>query len=129
MKDISAKAWIIVILINLLMVVGCMFIYKILEADTTEKVFTCLCNSCFVGGAFMFGFGLLVWCANQGAFIGIQYGVKQIFEKRQSPSKFEKRKSYAEYRSEKLKKKANFEHMLIVGASFIALSLIFLVLI
>jgi len=125
MKDTTLKEWIITISTTIAMFVGAMFIYKINEAATSEEVFKCLCNSAFVSGALIFGFGLLVWCANQGAFVGLQYGVKQIFEKRRFEKGFESRKSYAEYRESKMKKQVRFKHMLVVGTFFIALSIIF----
>lgn len=126
MKDISLKQWLISLGVAILMVVACLFIFKITSADTAVKVLTCLCNSFFITGGVVLCFGLLIWCANHGSFTGLSYGFKQIFEKRRFEKQFEKRERYGEYRERKLKNQHEFMHMIIVGLGFVVISFIFL---
>ena len=86
MKNIDKKALLISSIIAVLLVTGCLFIYKIHQATTKAEVLTSICNSFFVVGGVYVLFGGLTWCSNHGAFIGLQYGFKRIFEKRRFES-------------------------------------------
>lgn len=126
MKKIDKKKLIILYAIGVLLVGGCLFVFKILEADTAKLVLTSFCNSFFVVGGILMFLGLAIWCANHGAFVGLTYSWKRIFEKRRSEKAFQKRQKYSEYRESRLAKQKEFLHFIVVGVSFILISLVFL---
>lgn len=129
MKNIDKKQLIITTLIGLVLVAGCLFIFKIHQADSASKVFTSICNSFFVVGGVYICLGLLTWCTNEGAFVGLTYSFHRIFEKRRFEKTFQERPTYAEYREKKLAKQKTFAHFIIPGVCFIVISIIFLLLI
>lgn len=126
MKKLDKKKLIILYAIGILLVGGCLFIFKILTANTLQLVFTSICNSFFAVGGIILCLGLLIWCGNKGAFVGLTYSFRRIFEKRRSEKAFQQRLSYGEYREKKLEKQKEFLHFIVVGVSFIIISIIFL---
>ncbi len=126
MKNIDKKALLISSIIAVLLVTGCLFIYKIHQATTKAEVLTSICNSFFVVGGVYVLFGALTWCSNHGAFIGLQYGFKRIFEKRRFEKSFENRQPYMEYRDSKLAKQKSYLHFILIGALFVAVSIVIL---
>ncbi|MBP5551014.1 MAG: DUF3899 domain-containing protein [Bacilli bacterium] len=127
MKSIDKKRLITLYCIGILLVGGCLFIFKILNANTLQLVFTSLCNSFFAVGGIILCLGLLIWCGNKGAFIGLTFTFRRMFfEKRRSEKAFQQRLSYSEYREKKLAKQKKYLHFIIVGVSFIIISIIFL---
>ena len=127
MKKIDKKKLIILYIIGIVLVGGCLFIFKILQANTLKLVFTSLCNSFFAVGAILLFFGLALWCANHGAFTGLTFRWRRIFEKRKPEKAFQQqRKSYGEYRAERLEKQKPYLHFIVVGISFIIISIVFL---
>ena len=126
MKNIDKKKLFITLGVGVAFVVACLFVFNIQKADTTQLVLTSICNSFFVVGGIFVCFGLLIWCSNHGAFIGLQYGFKMIFEKRRFEKSFQQRQSYGEFRASKLEKQKVFMHFIIVGVSFILISIIVL---
>ena len=124
MKNINIKKLIITAGVGVAFVVGCLFIYKIHVAQTTSEVLTSICNSFFVvGGIFLF-LGLLLWCTNHGAFTGLSYGIKRIFEGRRFEKSFQQREKYGDYRARKLSKQKDFLHFIIIGVIFLFISII-----
>lgn len=126
MKKCDIKSLLILYGISVVLVVGCLFIYKIHKADTVESVLTAICNSFFVVGGIILCLGLLILCGNKGAFIGLTYGFKRIFEKRRFEKSFQERQSFGEYRASKLEKQKPYLHFIIVGVSYIIISIVFL---
>lgn len=126
MKNLDKKKLIILYGISIVLVGVCLFIFNILTAYNLQLVFTSLCNSFFAVGGIMLCLGLLIWCGNKGVFIGLTYGFKRIFEKRRSEKYFQNRQSYGDYRAQKLEKQKDFWPFIIVGVSFIIISIIFL---
>lgn len=126
MKNLDKKRLIILYAVGIVLVGGCLFIYKILDANTLQLVFTSLCNSFFAVGAILLFLGLAIWCGNHGAYIGLTYNFRKIFEKRKPEKAFQQRESYAQYRERKLSKQKAFMHFIIVGVSFIIISIVFL---
>lgn len=124
MKNINLKKLLITTCVSIVLVVGCLFIFKIHEADTSAKVLTSICNSFFVVGGIVLCLGLLTWCSNHGAFIGLMYGFKTIFERRRFEKSFQQRQSYGEYRASKLAKQKDFLHLILVGVAFLLISII-----
>lgn len=126
MKNISKKEWLVAMLVSIVITIIALFIFNITNVLTKSDIFKCLCNSFFVSGFIVLDFGLLTWCSNQGAFVGLTYGFRQIFEKRRFEKAFLERESYGSYRERKLKNQKNCLHMIIIGLGFIAISIIFL---
>ena len=123
MKKINLKKLLILTVVSVALIVGCLFIFKIHEADTTAKVLTSICNSFFVVGGIILCLGLLTWCTNHGAFVGLMYGFKTIFERRRFEKSFQQRQSYAEYRESKLAKQKEFLHFILVGVVYLLISI------
>lgn len=102
----------------------------------TKGTFTCespklmykyLVDSFFTVGVVAIGFGLLVVVSNWGAFDFIIYGVYRfvtLFKKNHKDVKYQTYYDYHIARAEK--EKAEFVYLVIVGAVFIAASLILL---
>lgn len=124
MKKIFSKSLLFTFIAGLVLVTGCLFVFKIHEADTLAKVLTSFCNSMFIVGGLLMFFGLLIWCTNHGAFVGLQYGFKRIFEKRRFQAAFEARQSYSEYRESKMAKHRPYADYIIVGVFFIIISIV-----
>ena len=127
MKNIDLRKLLITTGVSIVLVVGALFIFKIHQADTTAEVLTSICNSFFVVGGIILCLGLLTWCSNHGAFIGLMYGFKTIFERRRFENAFKQRQSYGEYRESKLAKQKDFLHFIVVGVVFLLLSIIIMV--
>ena len=124
MKHIDMKKFIITSIVGVVLVVGCLFLYKIHVATNAAEVLTSICNSFFVVGGIFLCLGLLLWCSNHGAFIGLMYGFKQIFERRKFEKAFQERQSYGEYRESKLAKQKAFLHFILIGVIFLLISII-----
>ena len=101
---------------------------KDLFAQTGLSVIYQILSDCFlIPGVVIAGMGLLLFASNEGVFDGISYGFKviaQMFKRKPTPVK----QSYFEYREEKGRNKLTFGFLLICGAAFFAVSIIFLIL-
>lgn len=99
----------------------------ILEQTALVNIFHILCDSFFVVGVVLAGFGALVFVSNEGAFDGIVYGVRsfaQIFRKAEKRIQ----ESYFDFRSRRAQTKFGFAFILICGLILIAVSLVMYVL-
>ncbi len=124
MKHIDIKKLIITSIVGVVLVVGCLFIYKIHVAVTTAEVLTSICNSFFVvGGIFLF-LGLLLWCTNHGAFTGLTYGIKRVFDGKRLVRNLKERETYGDYRARKLAKQKDYLHFILIGVIFLIISII-----
>lgn len=88
-----------------------------------------LSDACLAVGVVLFGVGLLIFCANHGAFDMLVWGLKSGLA-RLIPglaTKFGK-KTYAEYKEERDDRKKPFVFMLLVGLCFIVLAVLFVIL-
>ena len=87
-----------------------------------------LCDSFFVPGVVLLGFGLLVVASNGGTFDMLIYGTKKFFNMfRKNPSA-RLQETFYDYRTAKSENKMSFLHLIVVGLVFIAISIIFLLL-
>ncbi len=90
--------------------------------------FRILSDACFVPGALVFLFGVLVWLSNDGALLGISYALVTAF-KALIPGGLKDRESYGQYAARKREGgKTHCGFLLIVGGIFLAISGVFLIL-
>ena len=106
--------------------VFCVFFLQNLFSETDPAViFRILCDA-FTGVGFVtFGYGLLVFTSNEGAFDGLTYAVGSfinIFRK------YNKRKyeTYYDFKSRRAEKKMSFGYIVLSGLLFMAIGLIML---
>ena len=116
-------------------IVGLVIAYIVLQvrgiwtAKTDKDVIEIFCDAFFVSGILLFCFGALMFCSSQGAFDGISYIFHiMLVGHNWSKTNFKDRQTYREYVEEKNEKRANkikTSFVLIVGAVFIAIALVF----
>ena len=96
------------------------------EMQELMKIF---CDSFFVSGSLLTCVGLLVYCSSKGAFLAFRYLIHTaLVNHNWSRTKFKDRKTYREYREEKLANPHEVpSYILHVGLIFVAISLIFLI--
>ncbi len=97
-------------------------------AAASEK-YRALCDAFTVSAVLLLAFGALLWVSGEGVFLGIGWAVKNAVLIL-IPGQALNRESYAEYRARKLStgKASGFGFLFIVGAVFLAVALVFLVL-
>ncbi len=85
-----------------------------------------LSDAFLVPGVFIMGVGLIVVAANGGTFDMLGYAVRMIFDGLKRDLKNRKYKDFAEYREARKDRKIGYGYLLITGAAFIALAVLFL---
>lgn len=103
------------------------FAKKITSAGETHVVMQILSDACFVPGVLLAGVGLIIFASNGGAFDMLAYAVIRFFDLFKRDVRNKKYKDFYEYREAKKDKKRGMAFMLIVGAVFIVLASIFLI--
>ena len=124
------KKWIqylVITGINLLLVL-CVMLMQQGFTHSGELLLKDLCNAFFVPGMCTFGLGVLVWSTNGGTFDMIAFGFVKLFDLFKRDLTKVKYKTFYEYRKAQQEKQRSFSAYLVVGAVFIALSMLFLVL-
>ena len=92
---------------------------------TATDVITILSDSFLVPGTLFAGIGGLSWAASKEAYDGLAYGMRTFFRSI-IPGKVREHVSYYDYKKEKAENRKPWDPVsLIVGAGFLALSLIF----
>ncbi len=98
------------------------------EGYPAETVFTILADAFFVSGILLALFGALLWIATTGFFDGVSFAFRSaahLF----LPFLHLEKKSFYDYKTEKAGKRAPAQFfLLIVGAGYLTLSGIFLIL-
>ncbi|MCM1042760.1 MAG: DUF3899 domain-containing protein [Corallococcus sp.] len=87
-----------------------------------------LCDAFFVPGIIMLCIGLLVFATKGGAFDMLAYGVRKLFDLFKRDLTKVKYKTFYDYRKAQQEKTRDFLYMLIVGAVWVVISALFLVL-
>ncbi len=95
----------------------------IIQKDRGFGLFHCLSDACFSSGVMLAGAGGLLFAASKGVFDLMFYSVNSLFT---VTFRRERSGSFAEYTAEKQEKRKDFRALLITGAVFILLSVIFL---
>lgn len=100
------------------------FIVFIIQRDRGFGLFHCLSDACFSSGVLLAGAGGLLFAASKGVFDLMFYSVHSLFT---VTFRRDRRESFAEYTAERREKRRDFKALLITGAVFILLSVIFLI--
>lgn len=121
------RKYLITILVGLIISFSIMIAKDIFSSPNEKTVFHILCDSFFVSGVLIAGYGLLVVASNGGTFDMFIYGVSKFFNMFRKDMNKEKHKSFYEYRLAKAEKPKNeFWYLVIIGMIFILISLLFL---
>lgn len=92
------------------------------------KIMRCLCDCFTVPGLLFILFGLLVVCSNGGTFDMLGFGCKKFISLFKSEKKRQENKqNFYEYRQQKQKKKRSFWYLIICGAVYLVIGIIFLI--
>ena len=96
----------------------------------TDKhiIFGNLSDAFFVPGVVIFGLGALVFASNGGAFDMLRYAVIKLFDLFKRDLTKVKFRTFYDYREAQKEKNRSFTFMLIVGAAFLVLAAVFLIL-
>lgn len=100
----------------------------VFSQDTSKEVMHILCDSFFVPGIVILGFGLLVVASNGGTFDMLVYGTKKFFSLFSKNPNKQLHETFYEYRVAKSENKGEFLHLIVVGLFFIVISIIFMIL-
>ena len=99
----------------------------IFAAESITVIWRYLVDAFFAVGAILIGFGGLVWLANAGMFRIFAYGFYRFFTLfKRDPTRV-KWKTYYEYQEAKAEDRTPFLFLIVVGAVFLAISLVFLI--
>lgn len=129
MKEFLKKAlpYIISAVIGIIIFVIIICTKGIWKYDEPKVVVQILCDAFFVPGVCLAGVGLLIFASNGGAFDMLAYAVIRFFDLFRKDVRNKKYKDFYEYREAKKDRKRGMAFMLIVGAAFIALAVIMLI--
>lgn len=129
MKEFLKKAlpYIISAAVGTLIFIIIILAKKIWTADETHVVMQILSDASLVPGILLAGVGLIIFASNGGAFDMLAYAVIRFFDLFRRDVKNKKYKDFYEYREAKKDKKRGMAFMLIVGAVFILIAVIFLI--
>ncbi len=114
-------------LIGLLLAVFVLNNYGFFEMSEADDRYKCLCDAFTIPGVVLIMCGALVWISQQGMFDSLSYAGKMIVDQFRINSEHLK---YGDYVMEKRenRKEGGFGFLIITGAVFTAISLIFLAL-
>ena len=129
MREFLKKAlpYIITAIVGIIIFVIIICVKKIWSEDETYAVMRTLSDACFVPGVLLAGIGLIIFASNGGAFDMLAYAVIRFFDLFKRDVRNKKYKDFYEYREAKKDKKRGMAFMLLVGAVFILLAVIFLI--
>ncbi len=129
MKNFFKKAlpYIITGIIGVAIFITIICTKQIWNEQTTKAVMQVLSDACFVPGVLLAGVGLIIFASNGGAFDMLAYAAIKFIDLFRKDCKNPKYKDFYEYREAKKGRKRGMAFMLIVGAVFIALAVIFLI--
>lgn len=99
---------------------------NIYTTTDTKQVFRFLSDGFFIPGILLIGLYLLIWFANLGSFDGIGYAMKHLVSML-IPFGQKKHETYSQYLESK-KKVNGFGFLFIIGASFLLIGIVFMIL-
>lgn len=114
-------------------IIGIMFVIliccvkDIFNLESSKDVFHVLVDAFFAVGCVIFCMGAIVYTANKGAFTMLGYSMKRFIALFSRKVDSAVSRSYAEYKEKKLENPKPVLHLIIVGAVFIAISLVLLI--
>ena len=100
---------------------------NVFKQVSSSEVMHILCDSFFVPGILILGFGLLVVASNGGTFDMLIYGTKKFFDLFRKPQYRKITNTFYDYRRAKEEHPGEFLYLVLVGLGFIIVSLIFLI--
>lgn len=124
------RKYLISSLIGLAIGIGVFAVRGGFEEREQVLILQAFCDACFVPGVLLLGFGALLFCANDGLFDMVNFGVLKVIKLVQS----EKRRSqfpktFYDYRQMKSEtRKGGFGYLLVVGGVYMAFAVLFLIL-
>ena len=129
MKEFLKKAipYITTAIVGLIIFIIIICTKKIWDEDETYAIMQILSDACFVPGVLLAGFGLIIVASNGGVFDMLAYAMIKFFDLFKRDPRNKKYKDYYEYSESKKDRKRKTSFMLIVGAVFIVLAVIFLI--
>lgn len=129
-KKRSAKRYLIATAIGLAIAVGVFAARGGLDSTETVLVLQAFCDAFFVPGILLMGFGALLFCADDGLFDMMNYGVMKVINLTRNKKRRDAfPKTFYDYRQMKSEnRKGGFGYLLILGGAFIALAVLFLIL-
>ena len=129
-KKRSARKFLIAFAVGMVIAVGVFAARGGLEYTDTVPVLQAFCDAFFVPGILFMGFGALLFCADDGLFDMMNYGVMKVINLSRSKKHRDAfPKSFYDYRQMKdEKRKGGFGYLFIVGGGFMALAVLFLIL-
>lgn len=115
-------------LIGLVIAACYIFSNNVFKQQDATEIMKIICDGFSVGGLLLLLSGLLTFCNKNGVFDGIGYSFEIVFISRNwsRKRKFEDRRSFADYREEKAKKRSTSWFLVIVGGIELAIALLFL---
>lgn len=114
--------------VGLLLALAMTFLKQVYWLNDSEKIWQALCDCFFVPGILLFLFGVLVFCTNGGTFDMLGFGAKKFFGLFRREKTEENRESFYDYRVRKQKNRRSFGYLLIVGAVFLMVAVVFFLL-
>lgn len=129
-KKRSAKKFLIAFAIGLAISVAVFAIRGGFDYAETVLVLQAFCDAFFVPGILLMGFGALLFCADDGVFDMMNYGVMKVINLTRSKKRRDAfPKTFYDYRQMKdEKRKGGFGYLFLVGGVFMALAVLFLIL-
>ena len=100
---------------------------NVFTATNTKELLGGLSTAFFVPGILSVGFGALVVCSNAGAFDMLAYGFQTLFRIFKKDPIDRKYRDYYGYRQAMKEKKRSFWYLIIVGAVFVLIGGVFLI--
>lgn len=117
------------VIINLVVGLVMAVVVFFLNWETDRTLFHRLCDSCFVAGVMLMGVGGLKWARNAGAFDMMSYGLSSALDMTFPWIKREhKDADFVAYKERKQEERKPASDLLIAGAVYLALAVIFLIL-
>jgi len=94
------------------------------QEDILHPAFQALSDACFASGILLACAGGLMWITNDGLFTIFSFGISCLFSVfHRKDSDIRRKQTFAEYKASKLEKQVPFGFLLLVGGTFLLLSL------
>lgn len=120
--------YLITTLIGLIFIVIVILAKGIFSQQNAKDVMHILTDATFASGALIFCFGILVVASNGGTFDMLSYGMISFISMFKKDVNKRKYKTFYDYRQTKQASPKPYLYLIIVGAGYILISLIFLLL-
>lgn len=120
------KSYLINLMVGLVMGV----LTFILNSQGSESLLRRICDSFFVPGVMLLGYGGLVFCRNQGTFDVLTYGVKSVFHTHVPGASIgnAREETFRDYQDRKSAKRKSPRGSLLAGLTFFIPAVVTLVL-